>query len=427
VPLQVARGRDPPIMTVICIPTANTTTYDSVRGILMMAGAELDRLGHEVRLLDLGAPDLGQRLAALLPRRAETIALGMSGIGLDLYTEDRKLFWDAAQIPYFSWYCDHPSYFARRHRIQSRYVVHGYVFPDHAAFNRDFLGPGGPVFASHIGIPDPGFFAGLPAEQRNGRIVFAKSGWNTAALERQYRATLPDELFTILFEAIEAARGKACGAFPDIITAIAADHLIYLSPGDDLFNALLTRTDNYTRAERTRAVGAVLADYPVDFIGGGWDEIAVKAKHARFLGAMPFDAVRSSLGTYLGALSLNPNVDHSMHDRVFFALGAGTVPIFDANRFSRRHLPRLASYSFETDADGVRAAVEALLADPAAAQAATARTLAEIYPRFSMQRSVQAIHEIVTQLAGAAGEKLLPAAPSPAGVWPAPQPVQAVA
>jgi hypothetical protein len=415
-------------MTVICIPTANGTTYDSVRGILTMAGAELDRLGHEVHLLDLGAADVGQRLNALLPRRAETIAIGMSGIGLEIYTDDRKLFWDAAQIPFFSWYCDHPSYFARRHRLQSRYVVHGYVFPDHAAFNRDFLDPSGSVFAAHIGIPDPGFFASLPADKRNGRIVFAKSGWNTALLERQYRATLPDELFTILFEAIEAARGKTCGAFPGIITAIAADHLIYLSPGDDLFNALLTRLDNYTRAKRTQAVGAVLADYPVDFIGGGWDEIAAKAKQARFLGAMPFDAVRKNLGTYLGALSLNPNVDHSMHDRVFFALGAGTVPIFDANRFSRQHLPQLAQYSFETDADSIRAAVEGLLADPAAAQAATANSFADIYPRFSMRRSMEAIHRIVTQLAGEASDKLLPAEPSPAGVWPPPaQPMQAVA
>src|SRR5450631_3258076 len=126
----------------------------------------------------------------------------------------------------------------------------------------------------------------------------------------------------------------------------------------------------------------------LSFIGGGWDEIAAKAKHARFVGAMPFDAVRKSLGTYLGALSLNPNVDHSMHDRVFFALGAGTVPIFDANRFSRQHLPQLAQYSFETDADSIRAAVEGLLADPAAAQAATANTFAEIYPRFSMRRSM---------------------------------------
>jgi hypothetical protein len=426
-PASRRQGRELPIMTVICIPIANTTAYDSVRGILAMAGAELDRLGHEVQLLNLEASDVAPRLNALLPRRTETIAIGMSGIGLELYTDDRKLFWEAAQIPYFSWYCDHPSYFARRHRLQSRYVVHGYVFPDHAAFNRDFLRPNGSVFAAHIGIPDPGFFAGVPAEKRNRRIVFAKSGWNTGALEWQYRATMPAKLFTILFEAIEAARGGACGAFPEIILAIAAHHLVYLTAGEDIFNALLTRLDNYTRAQRTQQVGAVLADYPVDFIGGGWDEVAATTKHARFLGPMPFDALRESLGTYLGAVSLNPNVDHSVHDRVFFALAAGTVPIFDANQFSRQHLRHLARCGFENDPESIRTAVELLLADPTAAQAATAKTFAEIYPRFSMRRSMEEIHQIATQLTGAAGERLLPAEPSPAGVWPSPQLAKAVA
>jgi hypothetical protein len=152
-------------MSVICILTSNTTTYDSVRGILALAGAELDRLGHEVRMLDLAAPDLCSRLDALLPRRAETIAIGMSGIGLELYTggQDRRLFWDVAQIPVFNWNCDHPSYFMRRHLMVSRYIVHGYVFPDHAAFSRDHLHTNGAAFGTHIGIPDPGLF-GAPLE-----------------------------------------------------------------------------------------------------------------------------------------------------------------------------------------------------------------------------------------------------------------------
>ena len=41
----------------------------------------------------------------------------------------------------------------------------------------------------------------------------------------------------------------------------------------------------------------------------------------------------------------------------------------------------------------------------------------EPYPRFSMQRSVQDIHEITMSTAGAAGANLLPAEPVPAGVW----------
>ena len=158
---------------------------------------------------------------------------------------------------------------------------------------------------------------------------------------------MPPKLFAILFDAIAEARGKFCGTFPEIIVRVAAEHMVYLTPGRDIFNAILTRLDNYTRAVRTREVGTVLADYPVDFIGGGWDDLAGKGRHARILGAMPFDAMREGLGSYLAAVSLNPNVDLSMHDRVFFALGAEhRAVVFDANSFSATHMPHLARYSF---------------------------------------------------------------------------------
>jgi hypothetical protein len=140
---------------------------------------------------------------------------------------------------------------------------------------------------------------------------------------------------------------------------------------------------------------------------------------------MAFDALRETLWTYLGAASLNPNVDLSVHDRVFFALGASTVPIFDANSFSRANFPRLSRFGFEQDADSVAAAVEAVLDDPAAAQAETAATLAETYPRLSMQRSLQDICEITMRMAGNAGAKLLPAAPSPASYWTQERPTAA--
>jgi hypothetical protein len=413
-------------MSVVCIMSATNSAYLSVRGILLMAAAELDRLGHEVHILNLEAPETPARIDALLPRREEVIAIVMSGIGLEVQTKDRKLFWDAVQIPVFNWNCDHPSYFMRRHKMESRYIVHGYVFPDHAVFNREHLHSNEAAFGMHIGIPDPGFFGPLPAEKRNGRIVFAKSDWNPAKLERSWREALPPKLFTILFEAIAEARGKNCSAFPKIICDVAAEHLLYLTPGGEIFNAILTRLDNYTRAVRTREVGAVLSKYPVDFIGGGWDDFKAETRHARFFGAMPFDALRENLGTYLGAASLNPNVDLSVHDRVFFALGASTVPIFDANSFSRQNFPHLSRYGFGQDADSVAAAVEAVLDDPAAAQAATAATLAETYPRLSMQHSVQEICEITTQMAGIGGAKLNPSLPSPAGVWnPKPAPVAA--
>jgi hypothetical protein len=41
-----------------------------------------------------------------------------------------------------------------------------------------------------------------------------------------------------------------------------------------------------------------------------------------------------------------PNVELSVHERIFFALGGGVVPIFDANCFSKRYMPQLERFSF---------------------------------------------------------------------------------
>jgi hypothetical protein len=141
------------------------------------------------------------------------------------------------------------------------------------------------------------------AEKRNGRIVFAKSDWNPLKLERAWRETLPAKLFAVLFDAIAAAHDKTCSAFPGIICDVAAEHLMYLTPGGEIFNAILTRLDNYTRAVRTREVGAVLSNYPVDFIGGGWDDF--KAEFAEpVIGRASARPVGSIHPTTRAALSL---------------------------------------------------------------------------------------------------------------------------
>jgi hypothetical protein len=64
----------------------------------------------------------------------------------------------------------------------------------------------------------------------------------------------------------------------------------------------------------------------------------------RFLGPVPFDALRASLG-HISAPPLNP-FELSVHERIFFALGGGVVPIFDANCFSKRYMPQLERFSF---------------------------------------------------------------------------------
>jgi len=207
-------------------------------------------------------------MEALTARRDEMMALVMSGIGLELFTKEGKLLWDVAQIPVFNWNCDHPSYFARRHG-SAVLNVHGYVFPDHARSNRDHLTP----MARHSGSISA-FRSRLlrrPAgDKRNGRIVFAKSDWNPAKLERSWRKTLPPKLLHPVRCDRRRARQKLLRLSRDHLQR-GCRHLVYLTPGGDVFDAILTRLD-ITRGQYVREVGGVLSQYR-GLHRRGWEDL----------------------------------------------------------------------------------------------------------------------------------------------------------
>ncbi len=94
---------------------------------------------------------------------------------------------------------------------------------------------------------------------------------------------------------------------------------------------------------------------------------------------------------YVGSLSINPLVNESVHDRVFFALAAGVVPVTDGNAFADENMPALESYRFAFDRQSVEQAVEAVLAAPADAFARVEETWRALATPFGMRRSAQQI------------------------------------
>jgi len=103
----------------------------------------------------------------------------------------------------------------------------------------------------------------------------------------------------------------------------------------------------------------------------------------------------AKLPGYLGALSTNPLVDLSVHDRVFCAVAAGVVPCSDSNAFSRAELPLLEPYAFRVTPESVAQAVDAVLADPQAALDATEATYEALLPRFTLRHSLLHIAQTV--------------------------------
>ncbi|HYZ21454.1 MAG TPA: hypothetical protein VE690_04785, partial [Rhodopila sp.] len=363
------------------------SAYDSLGGLMELAAQELARLGLDVVVLAGDDEDWPQRMLALLQSGEIGFALTMSGIAAEA-TIDGKLVWEAAQVPLFNWCCDHPCYFPDRHVIRSPYLLHGYVFPDHARYNIAHLKANGAAYAVHLGIPPRSIFAGAPllGPARNGRVMFAKTGKDTNGIEARWRGSDP-ELSHIVFAAAEELMHRPTGDFLPVLQRIAEARGLFLAGNSMIALTLIGELDAYIRYRRAEMVVRSVLDQPVDVFGTGWEHIPWDAAQARYHGPLTWREMLGKLPAYSGCLSINPLVDESVHDRVFFALAAGVPPLSDSNAFSRANMPGLERYAFGFTADAIRQAVAAALADPAQAMARTEEAWSALSGPFGLRRS----------------------------------------
>ncbi|MFO1027211.1 MAG: hypothetical protein U1E70_18710 [Acetobacteraceae bacterium] len=372
------------------------SAYDSLRYLLDLVGAELSEDGHHLERVVIGQDGWPERLQNLMTSHGPWhMALGMSGVGLEVGPNTAESVWDLAKIPFFTWFCDHPAHFPARHTRRSPFAILGYVFPDHARYARDHLNANGTTYAVHLGLPRRSLFMDprRPVDRRNGRIAFFKSGGDENAMRATWRQTLPPTLATVLEEAAEACHGADVAAMLPRLQQAAERHGLFLAPDGTLCLTLLHHLDFYERARRSTLLMRSLLDLPVDVYGADWGHIDWSGKRAVHRPPLTFPDMMARLPAYLGSLSLNPLVSESVHDRLPFALAAGVVPLGDRNWFSRQHMPDLDRYSFEFTPQSIAAAAEALLADPQAALDAAEATYQALLPHFTLRHTARQIIE----------------------------------
>jgi hypothetical protein len=367
------------------------SAYDSLGGLLELIARQLAALGFNAELFLADGEAWPNRLIQRSKQGDISFALTMSGIGAEM-TIDGTPIWEAAKVPLFNWSCDHPCYFPSRHVIRNRFLLHGYVFPDHARYNIEYLKPNGCAFAVHLGIPSRDLFpqSPLPLESRNGRIIFAKSGHDTNKIEAAWRNYGPD-LQAIVFTAAEALFHRSTADFIPILRGIAEPRGIFLDGDSRLAMKLIQEVDAYIRFKRANQVMGTILRYKVDVFGSGWDHIPWEGAQARFHGPRTWRATIEQLPHYVGCLSTNPLVEESVHDRTFFALSAGVVPISDSNGFSRTNMPALEPYTFAFTREHIEQAVDAVLAAPQEALVRTEQTLQALAVPFGMRRAAYQI------------------------------------
>jgi hypothetical protein len=372
------------------------SAYDSLGGLLELTAQELMTLGFDVTLFSADAADWPQQLLPVLKQGGFTFALTMSGIGVEL-TLDGRPVWEAVKTPLFNWNCDHPCYFPIRHAVRSPYLLHGYVFPDHARYNIRHLKPNGAAFAVHLGIPPRALFADAPKSPaaRNGRVLFTKSGADTGKFEAAWRGYSQD-MQQILFSAAEELFARPTADFLPVLQRIAEPCGIFLDGNSRLALLLLRHLDTYIRYRRANLVMRTVLRYPVDVCGTGWDHIDFAFTSARCLGATTWRTMIDQLPDYTACLSINPLVDESVHDRVFFALAAGVPPISDGNAFMRAKMGLLEPYMFGFTREAIEQAVDAVLTRPAEAIARADDTWSALAIPFGLRRSAQQIIQFAT-------------------------------
>lgn len=371
------------------------SAYDALGGQLQLISQALAAEDFQPEMFVVNEPDWINRLVAELAKGGFAFALTMSGIGVDIRGKSGRLLWEAVKVPLFNWNCDHPCYFPAHHAIRDRFLLHGYVFPDHARYNIRYLNPNGAAFAVHIGMPPRSAFPGapLPAGRRNGRIMFAKSGRDTDPIEARWNTNVPVAR-DIMFEAAEALFHRSTADFVPMLQLICERHGVLLDGNSELALALIRELDVYIRFKRGNLLVRTLLRHPVDVYGTGWEHLSEDNSATRFLGAAKWDDMMSQLPNYLGCLSMNPLVERSVHDRVFYGLAAGVAPSSDSNAFSRDHTPALECYNFTFTRERIEQALDTLLADPHAALDRAEATYQALSAEFTMRHAVRKIAQL---------------------------------
>jgi hypothetical protein len=271
--------------------------------------------------------------------------------------------------------------------------LHGYVFPDHAQYATQHFSPNGIAYSAHLAMPTRELFIRQPlkAKARNGRVMFTKSGADTNKIMEQWRV-LPSALQQLLRDCTEELYHSSTQDFLPVIQKLAEPLGLHIMGNSNAAMVLIRELDQFIRFDRSNRIAKAACRFPVDIFGTGWDHFDWPQNgNVRFHGSLTWLDIMKQLPQYLGCLSTNPLVEQSVHDRVFFALSAGVVPVSNANNFSRKNMPLLSPYSFDQSEESVASALDAMLTNPDDALEHTESTWAALTPRYTLHHSVRQI------------------------------------
>lgn len=345
--------------------------------------AGLESLQIEPITVDVTGGETSSRLiekafADYSPERI-VAAFSFSGIGMEIGDNSPKgNFWAQAKIPAVSWMLDHPCYILRRHAHPSPAVMPLYTSADFFGFRRDYVKAPYRSAICRFGTFGKGY---EPArrEPKKGDvplILFPKSSGNVAVMEERWKLAMPSLLPRIIRDAIDHYWDETPRSGSVVNSVLKAADAAGIEARNDLpfFCFLIAQTDQYIRFRKGNLLLKELLKLPVQIHGKGFEHIDTAGAKATILPPIDYDALTERMHEALAVVTMNPNIDDDMHDRVYGAFGAGALPVSDTNSWWRQKFPALAPYSYDFRDKPVTGAIERIIANPAAAADAAWKT-----------------------------------------------------
>ena len=337
--------------------------YGALSGLNGWIATALEQLGYAPLRWNLLARDVGARFDHFRDNYQVVAGIGAGGFGARLTVSNVKPFWGEVRIPFVSWLVDHPAYLVDNHRSADPFVAQLYTCTELLDFQRRYVRSPGRVGLADLGMPDLG-----PTTEKSGEplILFPKTGNDPAELERAW-AALPSVLVRIIYGAAEEVLARPTEVSV-ALCKVARFEGVELENDFQLLCFLSVQVDDYVRRLKSTGLARAILDLPVTVCGAAWDHIDTHGARARFLGARPYAEVLALSAQATAVLTMNPNLDTTVHERVWSALAVGTLPISDRNSFLRENFPMLDPYLFDWSGDGEVQAIRRVLDDPGSAR-----------------------------------------------------------
>jgi hypothetical protein len=351
---------------------------DAINGVMRALSVVLEQQSLDVDYFDVGicTGDDWQRAINLLSSGIVKFAVTYLGIGQDLSIEvkasaESRNAWEAFNVPLIKIHGDLPAYFLQRHSDYPSTSINLYASEDYLEFHRWAL----PDARCISAVFEPYLISDTPRQsidfrrRANGKLVFLKTGGNPEALASLWQQKLPDSICEQLLElknemmavALKPGRFSVLQFVLDYLSSRRIDSRGLAA----IVRLYVAQLDDYLRRAKATLVGKALLGFPVVIQGSGWDHLDFSGAKAQLVAPANFQSTETIFQNELGIVDMSPNVDTSVHDRMWRAAGTYAFALTNKSSWLENLLPELNAYAYEFDEDSIRTSVDRVLRHPA--------------------------------------------------------------